>query len=172
MPRQESGNTPRLLVIDELGRLELLRDGGLTEAVKCLEDGPIPLRQHALVVVRSDLLGIAEKRFAHVWPVRQPIYPDADGIKAVISSFDRNMCQENRPHGTKSLFTTSKPPAKRTPSRPDKLFLIVHGDVGKDSVCTTLPMSPCAIRMTPLQTFKSCSRARKFPKHGYTNAFE
>jgi nucleoside-triphosphatase THEP1 len=60
---------PRLLVVDELGRLELLHDGGLTSAVRMLAAGPRGRYAHALVVARS-LFGLAdlvEERFAGAW---------------------------------------------------------------------------------------------------------
>lgn len=64
--RGESGSRG-LLVVDELGRLELQHDGGLTEAVKLLEQGPQGCIQDALVVARDTLAPIVEERFAHIW---------------------------------------------------------------------------------------------------------
>ncbi len=58
-----SAHAPALLVIDELGRLELECGGGLTEAVAMLEDGPTDAMQHALIVVRKALLPSIEGRF-------------------------------------------------------------------------------------------------------------
>lgn len=58
-----------LLVVDELGQLELLRDGGLTGAVRMLERGPRGLYAHAVVVVRDrfGLVERAEERLADAW---------------------------------------------------------------------------------------------------------
>ena len=54
----------RLLVVDELGRLELECGGGLTEAVALIDRGSTPAFPHALVVVREALLDTALERFA------------------------------------------------------------------------------------------------------------
>ena len=76
--------SPCLLVIDELGRLELERDGGLTGAVALLEDGPHGRSHHALIVVRSSLADIAERRFAGIWGDSQRIAPDDEARKLVL----------------------------------------------------------------------------------------
>ena len=55
--------TPGLLVIDELGQLELKARMGLTGALDILEAGPSSLMPHAIVVIREDLLPLAEGRF-------------------------------------------------------------------------------------------------------------
>lgn len=64
-----------LLVVDELGRLELKFDGGLTEAVRLLEAGPTPCIQDALVVVRDTLAPLVEERFAAIWGGCERISP-------------------------------------------------------------------------------------------------
>ena len=66
---QEEPRTPApaVLIIDELGPLELKRDGGLTEAVRLLEAGPCGRYAHAVVVVRESLADLAEARFAPAW---------------------------------------------------------------------------------------------------------
>lgn len=56
-----------LLVVDELGRLELTCQGGLTEAVALLEAGATARFPHALAVVRDWLCDDAEQRFAAAW---------------------------------------------------------------------------------------------------------
>lgn len=56
---QDPPAQPGLLVIDELGRLELMRGEGLTSAMTLLEAGPSPVAHHALVVVRAGLLDTA-----------------------------------------------------------------------------------------------------------------
>lgn len=45
-----------MLVVDELGRLELLRGCGLTNALAILDAGPTPQFPHAIAVVRETLL--------------------------------------------------------------------------------------------------------------------
>lgn len=70
----------RLLVVDELGRLELLRNGGLTSAMALLARGPQGRYAHAVVIVR-DNLGLpdrAEERFAAVWGGAARISPTED----------------------------------------------------------------------------------------------
>lgn len=64
-----------MLIIDELGRLELMRGEGLTEAVSLLEHGPTACFQDALLVVRDTLVSLAEERFT-AWGGCQRIAPD------------------------------------------------------------------------------------------------
>lgn len=61
--------TGRLLVVDELGRLELLHGGGLTSALALLEAGPQGYYGAALVVARQafDLNNLVERRFGEIW---------------------------------------------------------------------------------------------------------
>ena len=66
------------LVVDELGRLELLRNQGLVNAVKLLEKGPTSLAADALIIVRKDLLPYAYERFADSWPEIKEIKPGYD----------------------------------------------------------------------------------------------
>lgn len=77
------GRAPSLLIVDELGRLELLRGEGLTAAVALLDRGPTPAYPHALVVVREDLLSIAREHLQPVWGRIAPLRPDAEGIDLV-----------------------------------------------------------------------------------------
>ena len=56
-----------LLVVDELGRLELMRGLGLTAAMKLLLHGPRPGWPHAIVVVRSWLLPRAHELLDDAW---------------------------------------------------------------------------------------------------------
>ncbi|MRX83332.1 hypothetical protein [Eggerthella guodeyinii] len=65
-----------LLVVDELGRLELMRDGGLTAATALLERGPASGFPHALAVVRDWLCPCAEERFAAAWGGAEVLAPD------------------------------------------------------------------------------------------------
>ena len=72
-----------LLVIDELGRLELLRGEGLVEAVGVLAAGPQGACQNALVVVRETLVERAEERFGSVWGGSMRISPGDAGRRLV-----------------------------------------------------------------------------------------
>lgn len=56
-----------VLVVDELGRLELLRGCGLTNALAILDAGPTPQFPHAIAVVRETLLDEARRRFKLLW---------------------------------------------------------------------------------------------------------
>ena len=63
------GGPRRLLVVDELGRLELMAGCGLTSAMGLLERGPQGYYDHALVVVR-DMFGLnarARDLFGGAW---------------------------------------------------------------------------------------------------------
>ena len=75
-----------LLVIDELGRLELLRGGGLVEAINLLEQGPSASLPHALVIVRAALLKEAITRFP-LWGAPTLIYPDCNSANLVVTAF-------------------------------------------------------------------------------------
>ena len=72
-----------LLIVDELGRLELMRGEGLVEAMALLDRGPIRAFPHALVVVREDLLPLAHERLAPVWGAPEPLHPDDAGVDRV-----------------------------------------------------------------------------------------
>ena len=65
-----------VLIVDELGPLELKRGGGLTQAVRLLDAGPQSRYSHAIVVVREKLAGLAEERFAPIWGGCKRIAPD------------------------------------------------------------------------------------------------
>lgn len=83
-----SGNaTPGLLVVDELGQLELLRNGGLTSALAALDRGPTPAFPHALIVVRDTLIAYARERFESAWGAPQPIGPTDDAADAIARAF-------------------------------------------------------------------------------------
>ena len=56
-----------MLVVDELGRLELLRGCGLTNALAILVAGPTPQFPPAIAVVRETLLDEARRRFKLLW---------------------------------------------------------------------------------------------------------
>ncbi len=76
-----------LLVVDELGRLELLRGQGLTSALALLDAGPAPAFPHALIVVREMLIAQARERFANVWGNPVAIGPDDNARLAVRRAF-------------------------------------------------------------------------------------
>lgn len=58
-----------VVVVDELGRLELLAGGGLTEAVSLLRRGPCPACPTAIVVVRDSLVTAARDAFSSYWDI-------------------------------------------------------------------------------------------------------
>ena len=77
----------RLLLIDEVGRLELLRNGGLTAALDILDAGPMPTFAHTLIVVREELLELARERFEPVWGPLRVINADDAGRAALKEAF-------------------------------------------------------------------------------------
>ena len=84
---QQNATTPSLLVIDEIGRLELERNTGLTSAVALLDQGATPTYPHALVVMRSALLDTANARFAHApWNGMQTIQADEAGETVLLAA--------------------------------------------------------------------------------------
>lgn len=78
---------PGLLIVDELGRLEVWRGEGLTSAVRLLRRGSTAAFPHALVVVRDYLADDVEALLAPAWPNCTRIAPDATGRAAVLSTF-------------------------------------------------------------------------------------
>lgn len=81
-----SAVAPGLLIVDELGRLEIWRGGGLTSAMALLAQGPTAAFPHALAVVRDYLLDDAEALFAEAWPDRCRISPDDAGRAVILSA--------------------------------------------------------------------------------------
>ena len=77
---------PGILTVDELGQLELKRNGGLTEAVALLNAGPFPAAAHALIVVRETLLPSLEGRFDN-WGEKRFIKPDEESLRTVTHCF-------------------------------------------------------------------------------------
>jgi nucleoside-triphosphatase THEP1 len=65
-----------LLVIDELGRLELMHGCGFSSAVRLLKQGPTHLYADALVVVRDTLAELVEQRFASHWGTVKWLSPE------------------------------------------------------------------------------------------------
>ncbi|CVH79715.1 putative ABC transporter ATP-binding protein YxlF [Coriobacteriaceae bacterium CHKCI002] len=74
---------PRLLVVDELGRLELERGCGLVAATELLARGATARFPHALAVVRDWLLPRAVERFGAAWGGARAISPD-DGARGLV----------------------------------------------------------------------------------------
>ena len=79
---------PGLLIVDELGRLEIWRGGGLTSAMALLAQGPTAAFPHALAVVRDYLLDDAEALFAEAWPDRCRIKPNDGAREAILAAFE------------------------------------------------------------------------------------
>lgn len=77
---------PGLLIVDELGRLEIWRGGGLTSAMALLAQGPTTTFPHALAVVRDYLLDDTEALLAEAWPDRCRISPDDTGRAVILSA--------------------------------------------------------------------------------------
>lgn len=83
----ETQLAPRaVLVVDELGRLELLRGCGLTNALAILDAGPTPQFPHAIAVVRETLLDEARRRFEPRWGKPIAISPDDTARELVLET--------------------------------------------------------------------------------------
>lgn len=78
---------PGLMVVDELGPLELRRGEGLCQALALLEEGPRPAWPHAVVVVRPSLLDLATKRLRPAWGRPEPIEPTSTCQERVLEGF-------------------------------------------------------------------------------------
>ena len=74
------------LVVDELGRMELMCDSGLTSAMQLLRDGAQAGCEHALVVVREQLLDLAHEQLGDAWGGCLDIRPDAEGKRRVLEA--------------------------------------------------------------------------------------
>lgn len=74
---------PGLTVVDELGRLELLRGQGLVHAMELLERGPSAAWPHAIAVVRRDLVPTAHERLAGAWSDIAAIGPNDESAAMV-----------------------------------------------------------------------------------------
>lgn len=75
-----------MLVVDELGRLELLRGCGLTNALAILDAGPTPQFPHAIAAVRETLLEEARRRFEPRWGEPIAIGPDDTARELVLET--------------------------------------------------------------------------------------
>lgn len=74
---------PGLTVVDELGRLELLRGRGLVHALELLERGPSAAWPHAIAVVRRDLVPAARERLVGAWGDVVAVGPDDESASMV-----------------------------------------------------------------------------------------
>ena len=83
-----SAVAPGLLIVDELGRLEIWRNGGLTSAVALLAQGPTAAFPHALAVVRDHLLDDTEALLAPAWPEIARISPNDAAREAILAAFE------------------------------------------------------------------------------------
>ncbi len=66
-----------VLVVDELGRLELLHGAGLVHALELLSRGPQPAWSDAVAVVRRDLLPAARAALDGAWDGVREVVPGA-----------------------------------------------------------------------------------------------
>ena len=85
---KDPSRAPGLLIVDELGRLEIWRGGGLTSAMALLAQGPTTTFPHALAVVRDYLLDDAEALLAEAWPDRCRIKPNDAAREAILAAFE------------------------------------------------------------------------------------
>lgn len=85
---KDPSRAPGLLIVDELGRLEIWRGGGLTSAMALLAQGPTAAFPHVLAVVRDYLLDDAEALFAEAWPDRCRIKPNDAAREAILVAFE------------------------------------------------------------------------------------
>ena len=78
----------RMLIVDELGRLEFLRNEGLTSAMELLKHGPEERYECALLVARDmfDLPSLAEARFAAAWGGSKRISPTDEARDKIVAS--------------------------------------------------------------------------------------
>lgn len=86
--RSHQNERQSLLVVDELGRLELMRNQGLTSALALLDEGPNSAFPHALIVVRDMLVDLARERFAPAWGDPMLVGPTQDAEEAIRRAFE------------------------------------------------------------------------------------
>lgn len=73
-----------LLVTDEIGKLELVSNGGFSSALRQLEAGPTAFFGNALVIVRNCLQDQARERLEKAWGGSEMITLDEHGAKRII----------------------------------------------------------------------------------------
>jgi hypothetical protein len=72
----DSSSSPRrILIVDEFGRLELMRNAGFVDGLALLDMGPTPRYSDAVIIVREDLVLLALERFEASWPKIEIIHP-------------------------------------------------------------------------------------------------
>ena len=86
--RSHQNDRQSLLVVDELGRLELMRNQGLTSALTLLDEGPSSAFPHALIVVRDVLVDLARERFAPAWGNPALMGPTQDAEETIRRAFE------------------------------------------------------------------------------------
>lgn len=77
----------RLLVVDELGWMELERGEGIAKAMDVLTAGPTERWPHALVVVRARLVDLAREKLEPAWGTVRIVHPSDEGAAAVKAAF-------------------------------------------------------------------------------------
>ncbi|MDR2672412.1 MAG: hypothetical protein LBC35_03825 [Coriobacteriales bacterium] len=86
LPNQEFLPSRGLLMVDELGRLELELGRGFTAAVRLLDRGPSLSWPHALIVVRDSLADKAIVRFSRAWGSISTINANTESADAVLKA--------------------------------------------------------------------------------------
>lgn len=86
LARHASCGTKRrgVLLVDEIGWVELQGRGGFTRAVALLDKGPGSAFPHALIVARDSLHQQVEDRFKDAWGGAVLLSPDQEGLDALI----------------------------------------------------------------------------------------
>lgn len=79
----ESADGAGIIILDELGRLELLKGQGLVSILKLLDVGPTNCFPNALVIVRERILPALDTHDFSLWDGYTIIRPDNDGKAAV-----------------------------------------------------------------------------------------
>ena len=90
--------SPSRLVVDELGRLELMEGGGLTAALALLERGPSPCFPHALAVVRPWLADTAEGLLSETWGEAVRIAAGEEARRRLFAAFGLASAIDNEYH--------------------------------------------------------------------------
>ncbi len=80
-----------MVVVDELGQLELCRNQGLTDAMALLRRGPIGGTRTALVVVRKRLLADAHDALEGPWIATREIAPSDEAMSLVLEDLSRSL---------------------------------------------------------------------------------
>lgn len=73
-----------VLIVDEIGWVELQGRGGFTSAVRLLDQGPSEAFPHALVVSRASLCDQVKDRFEYVWNDLCIVHPDDHSLDMLL----------------------------------------------------------------------------------------